>query len=105
MTMKKGDTVYVIAGRDKGKQGTVEKFFPAAHRVIVNGVNIRKHHIKPSKTQPKGGIAEFPAAFSSANVMVLCPICSKTTRIKQSIGADGNKFRMCSRCQGSLDSK
>jgi len=103
MTIKKGDTVYVIAGREKGKQGKIERVIVEKNRAVIAGVNIRKRHIKPSQKQPKGGIADFAAAFSAANMMILCPHCSKTTRVKMTVGADNKKFRTCIHCNGSLD--
>ena len=105
MTIKKGDTVHIIAGKEKGKQGVVEKSILSTNRVIVTGINIRKHHLKPTKTRPKGGIAEFPGSLSRANVMIVCPHCSRPTRIKHTAGADNKKYRYCSHCQASLDSK
>ena len=104
MTIKKGDTVQVIAGREKGKSGVIEKILPEVSRVVVSGVNIRKHHLKPNKNRPKGGISEFPAPFNRANVMLVCPHCSKPTRIKHSIEGT-TKYRSCMHCQASLDSK
>jgi len=103
MTIKKGDTVFVIAGREKGKQGKVEKVVLEKNRAIIGGVNMRKRSVKPTQRSPKGGIVDFPAAFSVANMMILCPHCSKTTRVKKAVGEDGKKFRTCTHCNGSLD--
>ena len=68
MTIKKGDSVLIISGKDKGKQGEVIRVIPATNRVVVAGVNIRKHHLKPSKTQPRGGIVELPGTIHRSNV-------------------------------------
>ncbi|MEI6477874.1 MAG: 50S ribosomal protein L24 [bacterium] len=102
MTIKKGDQIQVIAGRDKGKRGVVEKVIAETSRVVVGGVNIRKHHLKRSSSRPQGGIIEMPGAFSRANVMVVCPHCSKLTRIAHTI-SEQSKFRSCIHCKGSLD--
>ena len=102
MSIKKGDTVAVIAGREKGKQGTVEKVIAADNRVVVTGINIRKRHLKPTRTQPRGGILEMPAPFSRSNVMIVCPHCSKPTRIRHTATENGF-FRSCVHCAGSLD--
>lgn len=105
MNIKKGDNVYIIAGREKGKQGAVEKTYPEANKLVITGVNIRKRHLKPSRTHGKGGIIEYPGPLTRANVMVICPHCAKTTRIKSTVGADNKKYRHCMHCQGSLDTK
>lgn len=102
MIVRKGDTVQVIAGREKGKKGTVEQVSAQTGRVIVGGVNIRKRHIKPTRTAPKGGIVEMPAALARANVMVVCPHCGKATRGRMTM-AENAKFRSCTFCNGSLD--
>ena len=103
MTIKKGDKVKVMAGRAKGSMGVVEKVFEEKMRVAITGVNLRKRHIKPTQQSPRGGITEFAGPIARASVMVVCPHCSKTTRIKHSIGETGKKFRSCSFCAGSLD--
>lgn len=103
MNLKKGDKVLVSSGRAKGSQGTIEKTVPEKNRVVVAGVNIRKKSVKPSKNAPKGGIIEYPAALSRDNVMIICPHCSKPTRVGSTIGADNKKYRYCKHCKGSLD--
>ncbi len=103
MNLKKGDTIRVIAGRDKGKQGTIEKVLREESRVIVGGINIRTKHLKASQARPKGGIIQMAAAFSRANVMPVCPSCSKPTRVRHSKGENGVPFRSCARCAGSLE--
>ncbi len=71
MKIKKGDTVKVIAGANKGKEGTVLKVFPKKDRVIVEGVNIIKKHAKPTQTNPDGGILEYEAPIHVSNVMIV----------------------------------
>jgi large subunit ribosomal protein L24 len=71
MKIKKGDTVKVIAGANKGKEGTVLKVFPKTNRVIVEGVNIIKKHAKPTQTNPDGGILEYEAPIHVSNVMIV----------------------------------
>lgn len=102
MTIKKGDSVTVIAGRELGKTGIVERVIAPLGRVVVSGVNIRKHHIKPTASRPQGGIVESPAPFSRSNVMILCPHCSKPTRVRKTAGEKGF-YRSCLHCNGSLD--
>ena len=71
MKIKKGDTVKIIAGANKGKEGTVLKVFPKTNRVIVEGVNIIKKHAKPTQTNPDGGILEYEAPIHVSNVMIV----------------------------------
>jgi large subunit ribosomal protein L24 len=80
MTIKKGDNVLVIAGREKGKRGVVEGVLPEANRVVIAGVNLRKRHLKPSQKHPRGGIVEIATAFSRANVMVIDSATEKPVR-------------------------
>lgn len=103
MTIKKGDKVLVIAGREKGKQGTVALTISATSRVVVDGLNMRKRHLKPSQQHPKGGIIEMPGSMSRSNVMPICPTCGKATRVSHTIPENGKKFRSCNHCQASLD--
>lgn len=83
MTIKKGDSVLVIAGREKGKKGTVERVMPAANRVVIAGVNLRKRHLKPSQKHPRGGIIEISAPLHRSNVMVIDPATEKPVRGSQ----------------------
>jgi large subunit ribosomal protein L24 len=104
MRVKKGDTVLVIAGKDRGKQGLVEKALPATGQVVVAGANIRKRHFRASSTRPTGGIVEYPAALDRAKVMLVCPQCSKPTRVHMSVTGD-TKHRACAKCGANLDAK
>ncbi len=97
MKIKKGDTVLVITGKDKGKTGKVEKALPKENKIIVTGINIRKKHVRPSRKYPQGGIIEFPAPLDVSNVMLLCPRCSKPTRVKYR-GEKKEKERICAKC-------
>lgn len=81
MNLVKGDKVIVIAGRDKGKTGTIQKVIPELNRVVVEGVNIRKKHKKPTQGNPDGGIVEVYAPIDASNVMILDPKTKKPTRI------------------------
>lgn len=81
MKIRKDDTVQVIAGNNKGKTGKVLKVFPKKNRVIVEGVNIRKRHSKPSQANPQGGIIEKEAPIEVSNVMILDPKSNEPARI------------------------
>lgn len=93
MFIKKNDKVKVIAGKDKGKEGTVEKVFPSKERVIVKGVNIVKKHQKPTNANPNGGIVEVEAPIHVSNVMLIDPLNNEPTRVGFKI-EDGKKVRV-----------
>lgn len=79
-TIKKGDSVLVIAGREKGKKGTIERVIRESNRVVIVGINMRKRHLKPSRKHPRGGIVEIAAPLSRANVMIIDPATEKPVR-------------------------
>ncbi|MGH2378466.1 MAG: 50S ribosomal protein L24 [Candidatus Limnocylindria bacterium] len=96
--IRKGDEVEVIAGKDRGKRGTVQEVVPGARRVVVAGVNIAKRHKKANPQRNiKGGIVDQPAAMDLAKVMLVCPHCGKPTRAAHQT-EDGDKSRVCRRC-------
>ena len=101
LRIKKGDNVLVIAGKDKGKTGTVLEVSPKTNKVVVDGVNVVSRHQKPRSQQDKGGIIKKNAAIDASNVMVICPSCGKATRIKAG-EANGKKVRVC-KCGSALD--
>ena len=93
LQIKKGDTVVVISGKDKGKQGTVIATEPKKERVFVEGVNTVKRHTKPSQANPQGGIVTKEAGIHVSNVMVVDPETKTATRIKKVEGKDGKFVR------------
>lgn len=93
MRVKKGDTVVVIAGKDKGKKGTVTKVMPKANRVLVEGVNVITKHQKPSAMNPQGGIINKEAPIHISNVMPFDPETGKGTRVRFEM-KDGKKVRV-----------
>ena len=102
MNIKKGDSVVVIAGKDKGKKGKVLEVSPKTSRVVVEDVNVLTKHRKPRSAQDKGGIVKNANPIDSSNVMVVCPACGKATRIAHK-DVDGKKARICKKCGASLD--
>lgn len=92
MNLIKGDKVIVIAGRDKGKSGTIQKVLPRTNRVVVDGVNVRKKHQKPSQQNPEGTIVEVYAPIDASNVMLVDPKTKKPTRVGHKI-VKGKKVR------------
>jgi len=81
MHIKKEDMVLVIAGNDRGKKGKVLKVFPKQNRIVVEGIHFIKRHTKPSQTNTQGGIVEKEGAIHVSNVMLLCPVSGKPTRV------------------------
>ena len=97
MRIKKGDTVQVLSGNDKGKTGEVLQIMPKDSKVVVKGVNVRKKHIKPRKQGEEGGIIPVECAINISKVNVVCPKCGKTTRVEYKI-EDDKKVRICKKC-------
>ncbi len=95
--LKKNDKVRVIAGKDKGREGTIISFVPEKNSVIVEGVRIVKKHVKASSTS-KGGIIEKEAPIHISNVMLICPHCNKPTRVGIKFLESGEKVRYCKKC-------
>jgi large subunit ribosomal protein L24 len=81
MKLKTGDKVQILSGKDKGKTGKVMQIFIAEGRVVVEGLNLMIKHQKPKKQGEKGQRIQFPSPVNSSNVALICPKCSKTTRI------------------------
>ena len=92
MKVKKGDTVIVVAGKDKGKRGEVLRSIPADWRVVVQGVNVVKRHTRPAAGQP-GGIVEKEAPIHVSNVMLVDPKTDKPTRVGRKTLEDGRRVR------------
>ena len=101
MKIKKGDTVVVLSGKDKGKQGKVLEVMPKSGKVVVEKVNVVSRHTKPRKQGEQGGIMKREAAIAACKVQVVCPKCSKGTRIAHKIEG-GKKTRVCKHCGAEL---
>ena len=97
MKIRKGDTVQILSGNDKGKTGEVIETIPKTSRIIVKGINIRKKHIKPKKQGEEGGIVPVECSIHSSKANVVCPKCGKATRIAMKV-EDGKKVRVCKKC-------
>ena len=102
ITVKKGDSVLVITGKDKGKTGKVLEVFPKNNRVLVEGINIVSKHKKARTQQEQSAIIKKNAPIDASNVMVVCPVCGKATRVAHK-EIDGKKARVCKKCSASLD--
>ena len=102
MTIKTGDNVLVIAGKEKGKSGKVTAVYADTNKVLVEGVNMVTKHQKPRSQQDKGGIVKKSAPIDASNVQVICPVCGKATRVAHA-EVEGKKVRVCKKCNASLD--
>lgn len=103
MRIRKNDTVTVISGKDRGKKGRVLQVFPEAGRVLVEAVNYRKVHRRPTRDNPKGGIVQMEGPVALSNVMLVCPRCGKVSRVGYTFLADGTKQRTCKKCREILE--
>ena len=102
MHIKKNDTIIVLTGRDKGKQGKVMSADPKAGTVLVEGVNVAKRHKKPRKQGQPGGIISKETPIYASKVMRVCPKCNKSTRPAHRINDDGTKVRVCKKCDAEI---
>jgi large subunit ribosomal protein L24 len=105
MDIRKGDTVEVISGNDRGKRSRVLDVLSDKQRVIVEGVNMRKHHTRPSARDPQGGIIEREAPIHVSNIMVVCPQTDQPTRIRHTQLDNGKYVRISARSGEMIDSQ
>lgn len=99
---KKGDNIKVTLGKDKGREGKIEKVFPKKDSVLVPGINIYKKHVKANLTvDGKGGIYELSRPINVAKIAIICPHCKKVTRAGFSI-EKGKKVRICKKCKKAI---
>ncbi len=97
--VRKDDKVMVITGEDKGKTGRVLKSDPKKRRVIVEGINYIKRHMRRSQQHPRGGIVEKEAPIDASNVLLVCPNCGKTTRTMTTRIGEHDRGRVCKKCK------
>jgi large subunit ribosomal protein L24 len=109
--IKKGDNVEVMAGKDAGKRGTVQRVLTEERRVVVDKINMVKRHTKPrpaprrtgSQQVIPGGVIEKEAPLHISNVQLVCPACGKPSRVGFRVNDDGNKVRVCRNCGKDVD--
>ena len=104
MFVKAGDTVVLLTGdeKDRGKKGKVLAVSPKEGKVIVEGINVVKKHVKPRKAGDPSGIIETEGAIYASKVQVVCPKCGKATRVAHKVDENGNKTRVCKKCGAEL---
>ena len=99
--IKKGDTILVISGKDRGRKGKVLHVFPQEGSLIVEGMNMRKKHVKPRSQGKKGEIVQIPAPFPASRAKLMCSHCGKPTRVGFVL-AGNEKHRTCKKCGGII---
>jgi len=95
--MKKGDNVLIISGKDKGRTGKIIRAIPKELKILVEGINLKKKHVRPKKDGEKGQIVEIPAALDISNVKIICPKCGKAVKVSYRVDKE-RKFRICKKC-------
>ncbi|MFI3326590.1 MAG: 50S ribosomal protein L24 [Clostridia bacterium] len=100
--VKTGDTVVILSGKDKDKQGKIMAVSPKEGKVIVEGANIVSKHVKPRRMGDAGGIVKAESAIYACKVQLVCPKCNKATRVSTKINEDGTKERICKKCGKAL---
>ena len=103
MRLHSDDTVLVVKGRDRGKQGRIQQVFPDKSKILVEGLNVVSRHTKPSAGVRQGGIIQKELPIQASNVVLICTHCTKPTRIGFRVLADGTKARICKRCQEVIE--
>ena len=101
MKIKKGDTVQIIAGKDRGKSGKVLRVIPDANRVSVDGINMYKKHVRPKRQGEKGEVVNLLRPMNASNVMLVCPNCKRGTRVGHRVEGELKK-RYCKKCEATL---
>ena len=102
MEIRKDDTVVVLSGKDKGKQGKVLKADPKGMKVTVAGVNVASKHRKPRNQQEEGGIIKMETPIYVSKVQLVCPKCGKATRVGHVVKEDGSRSRVCKKCRAEV---
>ncbi len=103
MHVRKGDTVVVIAGKEKGKRGRVLRMVTKKHRLVVERLNLVKRHTKPTQRNPRGGILEKEGTLELSNVALWCGKCSAPRRMRVEDQAGQAKRRLCVKCGGAFE--
>lgn len=99
--IKTGDKVIIVTGKDKGKSGKVIQVFPVAGKIVVEGANVLKKHVKSRKQGQKGQVIELSAPFSASNALLYCERCTRGVRVGTRLEAD-KKVRYCKKCNEAI---
>ena len=101
MKLKKGDEIRIISGNDKGKQGKILSVIRSGGKIIVEGLNIKKKHVRPRKQGQKGELVKIPGAFPASRAMMVCPRCGRAVRLGYRLDAE-RKARVCKKCGAEI---
>ncbi len=101
MKIRKGDKVKIMVGKDKGKDGVIDRVYPKQEKILIQGMNLIKRHIKKNQELPQGGIVDIPKPIRVSSVMLICPKCSKTTRVGFKLDKN-KKLRSCKKCKATF---
>ena len=101
MKIKKGDTIKVLIGKDAGREGRVVKVISQHQLVVVEGINVYKKHLKGDGKEKKSGIIDIAKPLPISNVMLVCPVCGKPSRVGYDVSKAG-KVRVCKKCGGQI---
>ena len=101
MKIKKGDNVLIISGKDKGRTAKVLKAIPKDLKLLIEGINLKKKHVRPKRDGEKGQVVSIPAPMNASNVKIICPRCGKAVRVGYKIEGD-NKKRICKKCKQEI---
>ena len=102
MSIRRGDRVKVIRGNFAGTEGTVLRVLPQENRVVIEGVNLRKRHMRPTQENPEGGIVSFEAPIHASNVLLIDPSSGEPTRVRSRVDADGTRERIATKSGNPL---
>ena len=105
MKVKKGDSVLITAGKDKGRIGKITRAFPKELKILVDGINLKKKHVKPKREGEKGQVVEIPATIEASNVKIICPKCGKAARVGYLVErpeGHSKKYRICKKCKQKI---
>ena len=101
MKIKKNDQVKILTGKDKGKTGKVLTVFPEEKKVLVEGLNLIKKHVRPKRQGEEGQRVEVPGKVNTSKLMFVCPKCGKVTRVGYRLKKD-KKYRICKKCNSEV---
>jgi large subunit ribosomal protein L24 len=101
--VRKNDTVLVIAGKDRGKQGRIQRVFTKENRAMVEKLNLVKRHLRPTRQGQPGGVVEKEAPIHVSNLMLICSSCNQPTRVQKKVLENGRIVRVCRKCGEMID--
>ncbi len=105
MSIRRGDTVEIVTGKDRGKRGRVSRVLAEENRVVVEGVNMVKRHLRRQPGSLQAGIVDMPAPLNRSNVMLVCTNCGKPTRVGHRTLPDGSHARVCRHCDEAIQNE